>query len=100
MSISLTTSDLSRGVQLRRANQDIKAQLSALSHEVTTGRRHDLAASQKGDMGPVAFITSRLTTLDALSSNAALVEMAVGLARELGREVADQGQARELLQLG
>ena len=73
MSISLTTSDLSRGVQLRRANQDIKAQLSALSHEVTTGRRHDLAASQKGDMGPVAFITSRLTTLDALSSNAALV---------------------------
>ena len=73
MSISLTTSDLSRGVQLRRANQDIKAQLSALSHEVTTGRRHDLAASQKGDMGPVAFITSRLTTLDALSSNAALI---------------------------
>ena len=58
MSISLTTSDLSRGVQLRRANQDIKAQLSALSHEVTTGRRHDLAASQKGDMGPVAFTVS------------------------------------------
>ena len=73
MSISLTTSDLSRAVQLRRANQDIKAQLFALTHEVTTGRRHDLAAAQRGDMGPLAFISSRLTTLDALSSNAALI---------------------------
>ncbi len=33
-------------------------------------------------------------------SNAALVEMAVGLAGTLGREVAAQDQARELLQLG
>ena len=33
-------------------------------------------------------------------SNAALVEMAVGLAGTLGREVATQDQARELLQLG
>jgi 3-keto-5-aminohexanoate cleavage enzyme len=33
-------------------------------------------------------------------SNGALVEMAVGLARSLGREVATQEQARELLQLG
>jgi 3-keto-5-aminohexanoate cleavage enzyme len=33
-------------------------------------------------------------------SNAALVEMAVGLARTLGREVADVEQTRELLQLG
>lgn len=73
MSISLTTSDLSRAVQLRRANQEIKAQLSALSYEVTTGQRHDLAAAQKGDMGTVAFVTSRLKTLDALSSNAALI---------------------------
>ena len=34
------------------------------------------------------------------ASNAALVEMAVGLARSLGREVATQDQARELLELG
>jgi 3-keto-5-aminohexanoate cleavage enzyme len=34
------------------------------------------------------------------SSNAALVEMAVGLARTLGREVANQEQTRELLRLG
>jgi len=33
-------------------------------------------------------------------SNAALVEMAVGLTRTLGREVADSEQTRELLQLG
>jgi 3-keto-5-aminohexanoate cleavage enzyme len=33
-------------------------------------------------------------------SNGALVEMAIGLARSLGREVATQEQARELLQLG
>ena len=33
-------------------------------------------------------------------SNAALVEMAVGLAGTLGREVADQAQTRELLGLG
>lgn len=33
-------------------------------------------------------------------SNAALVEMAVGLARNLGREVATQEQTRELLRLG
>jgi 3-keto-5-aminohexanoate cleavage enzyme len=33
-------------------------------------------------------------------SNAALVEAAVGLTRTLGREVATQSQARELLQLG
>ena len=33
-------------------------------------------------------------------SNAALVEMATGLARTLGREVATQEQTRELLQLG
>ena len=33
-------------------------------------------------------------------SNAALVETAVGLAGTLGREVATQGQARELLRLG
>jgi 3-keto-5-aminohexanoate cleavage enzyme len=33
-------------------------------------------------------------------SNGALVEMAVGIARSLGREVATQEQARELLQLG
>lgn len=33
-------------------------------------------------------------------SNAALVEMAVALAATLGREVADQSQARELLSLG
>jgi 3-keto-5-aminohexanoate cleavage enzyme len=33
-------------------------------------------------------------------SNGALVEMAAGLARTLGREVATQDQARELLQLG
>jgi 3-keto-5-aminohexanoate cleavage enzyme len=33
-------------------------------------------------------------------SNGALVEMAVGLARTLGREVATHDQARELLQLG
>jgi 3-keto-5-aminohexanoate cleavage enzyme len=33
-------------------------------------------------------------------SNAALVEMAVGMASNLGREVATQEQARELLQLG
>jgi uncharacterized protein (DUF849 family) len=32
-------------------------------------------------------------------SNAALVEMAVGLARTLGREVADVTQTRELLEL-
>jgi 3-keto-5-aminohexanoate cleavage enzyme len=32
-------------------------------------------------------------------SNAALVEMAVSLARSLGREVADQAQTRELLGL-
>jgi len=34
------------------------------------------------------------------ASNAALVEMAAGLAAALGREVADQQQARELLGLG
>jgi 3-keto-5-aminohexanoate cleavage enzyme len=34
------------------------------------------------------------------ASNAALVEMAVGLARSLGREVATQDQTRELLHLG
>lgn len=97
MSISLTTSDLSRAVQLRRANQDIKAQLSALTHEVTTGRRHDLAAAQRGDMGPVAFISCRLTTLDALSSNAALigneleaVQTALGAVQSL---VGDKGAA-------
>ena len=33
-------------------------------------------------------------------SNAALVEMAVNMARSLGREVADQAQTRELLSLG
>jgi len=33
-------------------------------------------------------------------SNAALVEMAVGLSKTLGREVATQAQARELLRLG
>lgn len=33
-------------------------------------------------------------------SNAALVEMAVGMTRDLGREVADAAQARELLGLG
>ncbi len=33
-------------------------------------------------------------------SNAALVEMAVGLAGTLGREVATQEQAKELLHLG
>ena len=33
-------------------------------------------------------------------SNAALVEMAAGLAKTLGREVATQGQTRELLHLG
>ena len=33
-------------------------------------------------------------------SNAALVEMAVGLAGTLGREVATQEQAKELLRLG
>jgi 3-keto-5-aminohexanoate cleavage enzyme len=34
------------------------------------------------------------------SSNAALVEMVIGMARDLGREVADQNQTRELLRLG
>jgi 3-keto-5-aminohexanoate cleavage enzyme len=34
------------------------------------------------------------------SSNAALVEMAVGMTKSLGREVATQEQARELLRLG
>ena len=33
-------------------------------------------------------------------SNAALVEMAVGLARNVGREVATQDQTGELLRLG
>ncbi len=33
-------------------------------------------------------------------SNAALVEMAIGLTRTLGREVADPVETRELLQLG
>jgi 3-keto-5-aminohexanoate cleavage enzyme len=33
-------------------------------------------------------------------SNAALAEMAVDLSRALGREVATQSQARELLELG
>jgi 3-keto-5-aminohexanoate cleavage enzyme len=34
------------------------------------------------------------------SSNGALVEMAVGMAKSLGREVADQAQTKELLRLG
>jgi 3-keto-5-aminohexanoate cleavage enzyme len=44
----------------------------------------DVAYIAKGELAP---------------SNGALVEMAVGLARELGREVADQSQTRELLGL-
>jgi 3-keto-5-aminohexanoate cleavage enzyme len=44
----------------------------------------DVAYIAKGELAP---------------SNAALVEMAVGLARDLGREVADQQQTRELLWL-
>jgi len=45
----------------------------------------DVAYIGKGELAP---------------SNAALVEMAVGLARTLGREVATQDQTRELLGLG
>ncbi len=45
----------------------------------------DVAYIAKGELAP---------------SNAALVEMAVAMARDLGREVADQAQTRELLRLG
>jgi 3-keto-5-aminohexanoate cleavage enzyme len=45
----------------------------------------DVAYIAKGELAP---------------SNAALVEMAAGLARQLGRDVADQTQTKELLRLG
>ena len=45
----------------------------------------DVAYIAKGELAP---------------SNAALVEMAVGMARALGRDVADQAQTKELLRLG
>ncbi|MBV0891975.1 hypothetical protein KTN05_08940 [Paracoccus sp. Z118] len=73
MSISLTTADLSRAVQLRRANQELKGQMAALTHEITTGQRHDLAAAQRGDRGALAFMGSQLTALEALSNNATLI---------------------------
>ncbi len=71
MTLSLSTSDLSRSVQLQRTNSLLKKQLSALTEEVTTGLRQDVAASQRGQMSRVAQLESRLGALDAYARNGA-----------------------------
>ena len=58
--------------------------------------RGEIAPGIRTGLEDVAYLSKGVLA----PSNAALVEMAVGLAKALGREVATQEQTKELLSLG
>ncbi len=56
--------DLSQSLQLRRDNARLKADLSRLSSEVSSGRIADLRGAEKGDLRPLAAIERTVALLD------------------------------------
>lgn len=77
--------DLTRATSLRQANVLLKSRLNTLTQEATTGVRSDIPAALNGNLGPLAQIETRLTSLAAWRQNAtgAAAELA-GLQEALG----------------
>lgn len=63
--------DLARATALRQANVLLKLRLNTLTGEATTGVRSDIPAALNGNLGPLAQIETRLTSLAAWRQNAA-----------------------------
>ena len=77
--------DLTRATSLRQANVLLKSRLNTLTQEATTGVRSDIPAAMNGNLGPLAQIETRLTSIAAWRQNAtgAAAELA-GLQEALG----------------
>ncbi len=72
--------DLARAFQSRQLTGGLKADLTRLSRELTTGVRDDISTALSGDFGPMADIERLLTTLksrQAATSEAGFVTQAM-----------------------
>jgi flagellar hook-associated protein 3 FlgL len=63
----ISIGDLAQSFILRRYNADLKADITRLSQEVTTGLRSDLAKHMSGDLGALTGIDSALARLGGYS---------------------------------
>lgn len=63
MSGFASVGDLARGLELRRAAADLRPRLETLSRELATGRRADPAATERGNLGPLAALASEAARL-------------------------------------
>src|SRR6056297_925445 len=57
--------DLALALQTQRQSAALKSTAARLTQELTTGRRQDVAAAVRGDLGPLAAIDRSLALLDA-----------------------------------
>lgn len=61
----LSIGDLAATFLIRRQSTQLKADLTRLGQELTTGRRQEIGRSLAGDFGPIAAIERSLATLSA-----------------------------------
>ncbi len=62
---SISIGDLARTFQSRTLTTELKADLTRLGRELSTGIRSDISSALSGDFGPIADIKRLLTTLEA-----------------------------------
>ncbi|WP_300515654.1 flagellin [Aliiroseovarius sp.] len=82
---NLTIGDMVGTFQTQRLTRQLKAELTRLSTELTTGVRENTASKMTGDFGPIAGIERTLKALDAYrtaTSEAAIVTDTVQLSLE------------------
>lgn len=72
---SLTLSDLSRAFQMRKDTVQVRSDLARASHELASGKPHDLGTALQGNFGPLAALDRQLSSLSAFETTAQ--EMAI-----------------------
>ena len=103
----LSIGDLANTFLIRRQTAGLKADLTRLGTELTTGRKHDLGKALAGDFGPFAAIQRSLSSLAAYktanseaSSMLAAAQLALenvqGSAQRLGPALLTASNARNV----
>lgn len=90
----LSIGDLASTFQIRRQSTGLKADLTRLGRELSTGVRTDLGAQVSGDFGPISAIERSLSRIAAYRTSnteaAGLLDatqIALGTVQELGRDL-------------
>ncbi|RME18833.1 MAG: hypothetical protein D6801_00355 [Alphaproteobacteria bacterium] len=86
--------DLASAFQLRQLSGQMKADMTRLVKEVSTGQKQDLRSSISGDFGPLAAIERSLTVLKSYSSANAELESFLSAAQTSLEDI--QGLGRDI----